>query len=247
MNGAVGMNANTSALAVDLKTQQSRAERLRSVTSFLLTGPYLLFILITFALPIALMLARSIQNPELSETLPATATAFREWRADGMPPEELVRIFVRDVAQARENQTIALVAKRLNFEIPGFRGILLHTARDLPDPQTTQLLRQLVEIDVHWGEPRYWAAIKHAAPRYTVRYLLATLDREFAELLERVNAELEDHEQLDYLAVVRDQWTMDNGFLTPTMKIKRNVIEKHYESKVEKWYGVRQPLIWDGA
>jgi putative spermidine/putrescine transport system permease protein len=180
MSYGAGIALDGSTSATDLSARQRRAERRRSVVSFLLTGPYLFFILITFALPIALLLTRAIQNPELSETLPATATAFREWRADGLPPEELVRIFVRDIAQARENQTITLVAKRLNFEIPGFRGILLHTARDLPDRQTPELLRQLIEIDPRWGEPRYWAAIKHAAPRYTARYLLATLDREFA-------------------------------------------------------------------
>jgi long-chain acyl-CoA synthetase len=73
----------------------------------------------------------------------------------------------------------------------------------------------------------------------------ATLDREFAELLERVNAELEDHEQLDYLAVVRDQWTMDNGFLTPTMKIKRNIIESRYEPQATRWAKARQKVVWE--
>lgn len=180
MTHAVGIHASTRAFDTGLRAQQSRAERRRTAISLLLTGPYLLFILVTFALPIALMLLRSVQNPEIAETLPATAAAFQEWRGDGLPPEELVRIFARDVVAASESQTITLAAKRLNFEIPGFRGMLLRTARDMPNPQTPALLAQLIELDPRWGEARYWTAIKHAAPRYTVRYLLATIDREFA-------------------------------------------------------------------
>ena len=60
-----------------------------------------------------------------------------------------------------------------------------------------------------------------------------------------VNAALEDHERLDYLVVVKDQWTMENGFLTPTMKIKRNVIEGRYEPQVERWSKARQKVIWE--
>jgi putative spermidine/putrescine transport system permease protein len=164
---------------MSLKAQQRLAQRGRTWTSFLLTCPYLLFILITFAVPIGVMLFRSVQNPELAETMPATAAAFQEWLSGGLPPEDLVRIFVTDVITARENQTITLVAKRLNVEVAGFRGMLLSTARRAPAPDSPDLLRQLIGVDPRWGEPRYWAAIKHAAPRYTIRYLLAAVDREF--------------------------------------------------------------------
>jgi long-subunit acyl-CoA synthetase (AMP-forming) len=38
---------------------------------------------------------------------------------------------------------------------------------------------------------------------------------------------------------------MENGFLTPTMKIKRAVIEKRYEPNIESWAKLRQPVIWE--
>ena len=44
--------------------------------------------------------------------------------------------------------------------------------------------------------------------------------------------------------VVREPWTMDNGFLTPTMKIRRNVIEDRYMDKAEAWVARKQPVIW---
>jgi long-subunit acyl-CoA synthetase (AMP-forming) len=47
--------------------------------------------------------------------------------------------------------------------------------------------------------------------------------------------------------VVKDPWTTDNGFLTPTMKIRRNVIESHYASKVPSWFTTRESVIWEDA
>lgn len=71
------------------------------------------------------------------------------------------------------------------------------------------------------------------------------LTQEFNELLDEVNQSLEDHEKLDYVVVVKDQWTMENGFLTPTMKIKRNIIEDRYLPHADTWITHRQTVIWE--
>lgn len=147
----------------------------QSLYGLLLVSPCLLFILITFALPIGAMLWRSVEDPELAETLPQTAVAFQGWPGVGLPPDDLVRLFVRDVAAAARTETIGVAARRLNFELPGFRGLLLRTARQLPDPDAPDLLARLSQTDARWQDPRYWQAIKNAAPRYTTRYVLAAL------------------------------------------------------------------------
>jgi putative spermidine/putrescine transport system permease protein len=145
----------------------------RTLYAGLLISPCLLFILVTFALPIAAMLFRGVADPELADTLPHTAAAFQDWDGAGLPPEHLVRTFARDVAAATKAQTIGIAARRLNFEVPGFRGLLLRTARQLPDPDAPDLLQRLSETDARWRDPLYWRAIKTAAPRFTARYLLA--------------------------------------------------------------------------
>jgi long-subunit acyl-CoA synthetase (AMP-forming) len=47
-----------------------------------------------------------------------------------------------------------------------------------------------------------------------------------------------------FIAVVTDEWSIENSFLTPTLKLKRNVVESAYESQVEGWYAQRKPVIW---
>lgn len=71
------------------------------------------------------------------------------------------------------------------------------------------------------------------------------LEAELADELAKVNAETEGHEKLAFVVVVREPWTMENGMLTPTMKIKRNIIEAKYEEKLAGWYGERKKVIWE--
>jgi long-chain acyl-CoA synthetase len=72
--------------------------------------------------------------------------------------------------------------------------------------------------------------------------------KEFSQELEAhlktVNAQLDPHERLDFVAVVPEQWTVESGFVTPTLKIKRNVVEKHYADYFEKWAKERKPVVW---
>jgi long-subunit acyl-CoA synthetase (AMP-forming) len=73
----------------------------------------------------------------------------------------------------------------------------------------------------------------------------AELEKSLPELMKKVNATLDPHEALQFLVVVKDTWDIENGFLTPTMKIKRDVIEDTYKSKIDGWYASREKLIWE--
>jgi long-subunit acyl-CoA synthetase (AMP-forming) len=63
-------------------------------------------------------------------------------------------------------------------------------------------------------------------------------------LLEEVNAALDKHERLHRLVVVKDSWAVENGFLTPTLKIKRNVIEAAYGARFQEWSEHREAVLW---
>jgi long-subunit acyl-CoA synthetase (AMP-forming) len=69
---------------------------------------------------------------------------------------------------------------------------------------------------------------------------------ELAALLHSVNQQIEEFESVQFLAVVADEWDIANNFLTPTLKIKREVIESAYAPHLDDWYGSGQKVIWHG-
>jgi long-subunit acyl-CoA synthetase (AMP-forming) len=72
----------------------------------------------------------------------------------------------------------------------------------------------------------------------------AGLHSSLEQLLEEVNAVLDKHERLRRLVVVKDSWAVENGFLTPTLKIKRNVIEAAYGARFEEWSERSEAVLW---
>ena len=58
--------------------------------------------------------------------------------------------------------------------------------------------------------------------------------------LTQINAKLDAHEQLEKLIVMREEWTVDNGLLTPTLKLKRQAIEARYGPQVDGWYALKE-------
>ena len=63
----------------------------------------------------------------------------------------------------------------------------------------------------------------------------AALQESLLAHLKQVNAGLEPHEKLGLLVVVTTPWTPENGFVTPTFKVKRNRIDDAYASRFEAW------------
>ena len=70
------------------------------------------------------------------------------------------------------------------------------------------------------------------------------IEAELQELLKTVNSQVEHHEHLQFIAIVSDDWSIANGFLTPTMKIKRGAIEDATKDRVEGWYNQGQKVFW---
>ncbi|MEK8030963.1 AMP-binding protein [Ideonella sp. DXS29W] len=72
----------------------------------------------------------------------------------------------------------------------------------------------------------------------------ADIESSLAAHLKAINEGLDPHEQLDCLVVVVEPWTVDNGVITPTFKVKRNRIEELYAASYERWVGSRKPVLW---
>ncbi len=71
-----------------------------------------------------------------------------------------------------------------------------------------------------------------------------TIAQELTEHLKEVNSELTAREQLAFLAVTTDEWSPENGFLTPTLKIKRATLESTYGPLSDQWYSAKKAVVW---
>jgi long-chain acyl-CoA synthetase len=70
------------------------------------------------------------------------------------------------------------------------------------------------------------------------------VEQEMSQLLKDVNDTLAGPEKLHMLVVAKEPWTIENGSLTPTMKIKRNRIESDVALSVETWYSTKGKVQW---
>ena len=51
--------------------------------------------------------------------------------------------------------------------------------------------------------------------------------------LKKYNPLFAHHEQIKSFELITDEWSVNNGVLTPTLKVKRNVIQKMYKEKID--------------
>jgi long-chain acyl-CoA synthetase len=97
------------------------------------------------------------------------------------------------------------------------------------------------------GQPAAYALVVPAEglrPKLNDPAVKAEFEAEMKAVLQRVNSKVADYEQLAKIVVVREPWTIDNGQLTPTMKIKRAKIEANVAGNVDKWYETKGQVIW---
>src|SRR4051795_8215007 len=80
-----------------LRSQLARADRRRKLRAFALTLPLLLFLLLTFLVPIAALLKRAVENPEVANALPRTVVELRSWQRKDVPAPEAFSALVHDL------------------------------------------------------------------------------------------------------------------------------------------------------
>jgi len=73
----------------------------------------------------------------------------------------------------------------------------------------------------------------------------AGVEQTLLDLMNTVNTQLDPHEQLSFVAVAEGPWTVGNGSITPTLKIRRNVLENRYQTCVDDWMKQNRPVVWE--
>ncbi|MGV8841658.1 MAG: ABC transporter permease [Pseudomonas sp.] len=167
----------TAVVGPTLKQRLARAERTNRLKAQALILPLLLFLLLVFVVPIVALLYKSVANPEVVGTLPLTVQAIENWDGRGLPSEAAYQALSLDLTEARQQQAVGDLSRRLNMELAGYRSLLAKTARALPfDPLPASYQDALQELDERWGDPAYWQVIRRNSSSLTPYYLLASLD-----------------------------------------------------------------------
>jgi long-subunit acyl-CoA synthetase (AMP-forming) len=98
------------------------------------------------------------------------------------------------------------------------------------------------------GHPQPYAVVLLAEDQRAVTADRAARER-ITKALEglrlQVNERVPGYERLQFIAVAKDPWLIENGFLTPTMKIKRRVLEETYDPHLDDWYAADKPVVWE--
>ncbi|MBB5708043.1 ABC transporter permease [Sphingopyxis panaciterrulae] len=149
----------------------------RRWVSFALIAPLLAFLIVSFIVPVLLMLARAVTDRDLDRTWPASAAALRTWDGEGLPPDALARTVAREMLAAHRAGTLNRVANRLNYDLVGSRSLLYTTADRLAAGAPGETLADLARIDRRWARADIWTVMRHADGPLTSYYLLAALDR----------------------------------------------------------------------
>jgi len=71
------------------------------------------------------------------------------------------------------------------------------------------------------------------------------LGQALAAHLHALNRQLAPHERVSHLYLINEAWTVDNGSMTPTMKIRRNVLEARYAGVIERLPD-EVAIVWEG-
>jgi putative spermidine/putrescine transport system permease protein len=158
-------------LKVALAAAQSRTRR----RAFLLVAPLLLFIVVTFVVPIGQMLHEAIYNDEFSANVPALQDWFAANPAGAEIDEAAYAALVSDFKAAAEARTIGKIGTRLNYDFPGVLSLVKSTGRAVKSMEPPFKDAMIAE-DARWGDPQLWSVMRQASSAYTSNFLLAAVD-----------------------------------------------------------------------
>jgi len=71
------------------------------------------------------------------------------------------------------------------------------------------------------------------------------LSKSLNSTVETINPTLEKHEKIEKVVIMKEDWTVDNGLTTPTLKVKRNSIEKIHQDYYKSWFELKEHVIFE--
>ena len=164
-----------------LKRSLARALRRQKLRALMLIAPLLIFVLLTFILPIVDMLFRSVENQIVTDTLPKTVVELRDWDANSgeLPSEAVFAAFAADMQIAVKEKTHTRLGSRLNYEMTGLSSLFRKSGRKVKRwdlVEDAPFKEKFIDIDKDWGNIEVWRTLQTYSPKLTNGYFLNSID-----------------------------------------------------------------------
>ncbi|AGS25332.1 ABC transporter permease [Rhizobium etli] len=166
-------------VGVPLRTKLERVERRRKLMAFALVLPLLLFILITFVLPLGRMMLNAVHDDTLQSLMPRTTAALGTWDGKDLPDERAFSALAEDLKRAWAQKTVGKIGVRVNYELPGAASQIRSSAREANEISDGPYKAALIAINPLWGQNDIWGVLKRGGSSFTGFYLLRSIDLEY--------------------------------------------------------------------
>ena len=170
---------------IPLKVSLKKTERKNKIKAFLLVFPLLLFIIVTFVVPIGDMLLRSVDDSQVNEVYGKTFEEYKKWdkEKDKLPPEAVYKALFNDIAYG-DKIKIGRSITRMNYSKSGWKSLIKKTRREIKkivksEEFPTSYKDWLIEINEDWADPTFWYSMSQMLNESTSIYYWNAIDRTF--------------------------------------------------------------------
>jgi putative spermidine/putrescine transport system permease protein len=150
-------------------------------------APLLLFIIVTFVVPIGDMLMRSYDDSHINSVFPKTFEEFKKWdpEKDVLPPEIVYKSLFDEIAYGSKID-IGKALTRMNYSKSGWKSLIKKTRRQIykmvkANEFPENYKEALIEINEGWSDPTFWSAMGQMVDTTTPIYYWNALDRTYDE------------------------------------------------------------------
>jgi long-chain acyl-CoA synthetase len=107
--------------------------------------------------------------------------------------------------------------------------------------QENQMLSQVCVVGTGIPNPIALTTLVEEAIKLPKDKVLSSL----MATLQVVNPKLQKHEQVNTVVILHEEWTVENNLLTPTLKVKRQNIEKIHMPRYQEWYEKEGKVLFE--
>ena len=168
-----------------LKVSLRKTERKNKIRAFLLVFPLLLFIIVTFVVPIGDMLLRSVDDSQINNVYSKTFEEYNKWDSENneLPPEAVYEAIFNDIHYGDKVQ-VGKALTRMNYSKSGWKSLIKKTRRaikkivksgELP----TSYKETMISIHEGWGDRLFWVSMKQMVNEKTAIYYWNAIDRTY--------------------------------------------------------------------